>query len=319
MNFLRIMHGVAPLVVATAVLGTPLTVRAQAAPADTSAQADDLYKRGVDAFAEKKLEEAYGFLTRAWVLKQSPEIGANLALVELKLGKARDSAEHIAMVLRAYPVGGAQDTRDRLQAKLAEAKKTIATVHIRSNVDGATILVDGKDVGKTPVKDELYLEVGKKQLVARKEGYDDYAVPMDLTPGIDLQLQIEMTPGTKRAPTGNDKPIWPTIALAAGAAAGLGLGIGFTVSAEMAKGELEDSGCRNATCATTFQDQVDSYNLGYNIAIPAYAVGGAALIGMIVYLAVPTSSPPGPKEAAWGFSPWFGPTSSGVTLMGEMW
>lgn len=318
MKSLPLLRRLAPLVAAASMLAAPLTAHAQA-PADPSAQADDLYKRGVDAFAEKKLDEAYGLLSKAWALKQSPEIGANLALVELKLGKARDSAEHIAIVLRGYPVGGAQDTRDRLQAKLAEAKKSIATVHIRSNVDGATILVDGKDVGKTPIKDELYLDVGKRQLIARKEGYDDYAVPLDLTPGIDLQLQLELTPGTKREQTGSGKPIWPTIALAAGAAAGLGLGIGFTVSAEMAKAELQDSPCRNQTCGANFQDQVDSYNLGYNIAIPSYVVGGAALIGMIVYLAVPASQPSGPKDTAWAFAPWFGASGAGATLMGETW
>ncbi len=264
---------------------------AHAQPQDAHARADDLYKRGVDAFAERKLDEAYKLLSEAWSLKQSVDIAANLGMVEAKLGKLAASAEHLSAALRAYPADGSPEARQRLEQSLNEAKKVVTEVTVRANVDGAQVFVGERELGKTPLANAIFVEPGQHKVRAVAQGHQEQVTEVRAQAGGNLVVELTLKKSDASSPEKPDvpgeKPLWPTLVLAGGAAAGLGLGIGGIVISQTAKGNLEDSGCTNATCGAALQDDVDSYNLGMNLAIPGFVVGGLALAGMVTYLAIP--------------------------------
>src|SRR5687768_5983009 len=65
-----------------------------------SERANNLFKKGKQAYEEGKDQESYRLLREAWSLRKSSVIAANLALIETELGKYRDAAEHYSFALK---------------------------------------------------------------------------------------------------------------------------------------------------------------------------------------------------------------------------
>lgn len=62
--------------------------------------------------------------------------------------------------------------------------------------------------------------------------------------------------------------------------------------------DLEGQRCPGGTGCPGIQDQVDTRNTFGNVRLGAFIIGGAALAGMIVYLAIPSSDHPRDKRSA---------------------
>lgn len=314
----------AALLASTAVtVGVTPEVALAADGPDDSARADELYRRGIDAFSQRKVEEAYGLLAEAYKLKQSVDIAANLGVAEAMLGKSRDAAEHLAKALRAYPVDGSAEAREKLSARLADVKKKVGLVRIKAAEADVAVSLAGQVLGKTPFAEELYVEPGTTTLIARKQGFEDLSILVQVDAGGESDIELKLKPGSKKIEEPKvtvpaDKPLWPTLALAGGAAAGLGVGIGMIVMSESARGTIVDSSCRSERCAADYQDEVDGYNLGRTVAVPAFIVGGLSLAGMITYLAIPAEQDESPRTtAAVRFAPWAGPGGAGGFVWGQ--
>ena len=129
-------------------------------------QARELFEKGVKAIDEKRWPQAHEALLAAWQLKPHWQIAVNLGVVEMKLGKPRDAAEHLAFYLREAP-DDRKEERQRAQAQLNEAKKKIATVRIVVDVDGADLIIDNKPFGKSPVSGPVFFEPGVHGIEAR--------------------------------------------------------------------------------------------------------------------------------------------------------
>lgn len=129
-------------------------------------QARELFDKGVKAIDEKQWPQAHESLLAAWQIKPHWQIAVNLGVVEMKLGKSRDAAEHLAFYLREAPTDRKEE-RARAQAQLKEAQKKIATVRIVVDVDGADMIIDNKPFGKSPVSGPVYFDPGVHGIEAR--------------------------------------------------------------------------------------------------------------------------------------------------------
>lgn len=159
------------------------------APRDEGARAASVYREGVSAAREGRWQEAYRAYLEAWKIKRHFQIAANLARAELKLGKHRDAAEHIAFFLReAEDVSEA----DRALARrmLDEARAHVATLTLVVSRAGATVLVDGAAVGTSPLGREVYVEPGERRLEARLEGESPAQASLALAPGASQEVEL---------------------------------------------------------------------------------------------------------------------------------
>jgi hypothetical protein len=319
---------VAALAAALAVAPSALAQPAPPAGAESSVDADELYRQGIQAFKDGKLPEAYDLLSRAWHEKQSVDIAANLGVVEAKLEKWTAAAEHLSYALQLYPVGGDQDARAVLEQRYREARRKVGAVRVSCDGQGADVSLDGQELGKAPITTEKFVEPGQRKFTAVLDGFEPGQMTVTVEPGSELTIEIKMGPKKPgkdhRGPKGEhgEKPIWPIFVLAGVGAAGIGSGIGLLVMSESAKGDIEDSPCRSQSCAPQYQDQVDSYNLGRNAGAPLLTIGGLSLAGMIVYLAWPSpkddgDGPADVKKSATWILPSLGPNGGGLTVGGE--
>ena len=106
------------------------------------------------------------------------------------------------------------------------------------------------------------------------------------------------------------KPLWPVFVLGGVGLAGIGAGVGLTVAGGSQYADAEQTAaCSPFTlaCSTTATEQLDDAALLQNVGIGMFAVGGASLIGMAIYLLIPEAS----NKAA--FAPWVGGDRYGLT------
>jgi hypothetical protein len=68
---------------------------------------------------------------------------------------------------------------------------TKATLSVESNISGAKVLIDGKDVGITPIKD-MPVSVGEYRLTVEKDGYESYQKQVRIETGRAINLYVDL-------------------------------------------------------------------------------------------------------------------------------
>jgi len=277
---------------------------AAAEPAD-----DKQFDEGTKAMREKNWPLAYERFADLWRRKQSLDIAANLALTEEQLGKTRDAAEHLGFALSVLPETADPAVRERMQTDLTALEAKVGRISIQCAA-GSTITIGEKVVGITPIK-TIYVDPGQVVVTATHPEKGKATTDVTVRAGGATTVSLALVPGDS---TGADKkPIWPALLLGGVAAAGVGVGIGLTVAAFGQRSDAVDQAqlCSpfTANCQTAADSDLDSANGLLGGGIAALGIGGAALAGMAIYLAVPQSS-----EQATAVLPWFAPDGAGLTM-----
>lgn len=267
---------------------------------DQIREADRLYREGVAAFQRNDLQGAYESFKAAFQLKQAYDIAGNLGDVERRMGRARDAAEHLAFSLRRFPTNGKPEAREKTEKGLAEVRAKVGAVTVRSSENGATISVDGKPVGASPITEELFLDPGEHRIGAAVE---DRKTEQIVATAAGSRLTVDLVlPKRKGGGGGTQKPLWPAVLLGVVGASGIGVGIaGFVVSAGKASDESDFAGQVKAAggCASAAQlctdgeDAASGRRTFLTMGAVGTSLGAAALVGMTIYLLLPSEDPSG--------------------------
>jgi tetratricopeptide (TPR) repeat protein len=319
-------------------VGLSATAQAQSGPptdAESSPAISDraraLYMEGIKAADAKNWSAAHAAFLEAYKQSDHYQIAANLGSMEVKLGRYRDAAEHLAIYLRKAPQDKVKD-RMRALAFFDEAKKKVGTVQVRVNVNGAEILVDDKVVTLSPPVDDIFVEPGPRFIKARMAGHKSSETTIEASPGSTHQvaLQLEKMGSTTAAPPPpppkpapppppGPEPFKPKkeliiAGIAVGAVGILGGTIGAIVSSGYASSADERAdllrtsagpnacaGGQNASECETLHGLRSSRDASANFAAWSFIIGGLAGAGTAVYaLVLPrvTTSRPSEPDAA---------------------
>lgn len=164
-----------------------------------SDRARALYQEGIKAADAKNWAGAHAAFLEAYKQSDHYQIAANLGSMEIKLGRYRDAAEHLAVYLRKAPSDKVKD-RMRALAFFEEAKKKVGTVQVRVNVNGAEILVDDKVVSLSPPVDDLFVEPGPRFIKARMAGHKSNETTIEAGPGTTHQVSLTLEKMAAEAP-----------------------------------------------------------------------------------------------------------------------
>jgi len=136
-------------------------------------EADALFRQGNSLYKEQRWADARAAFASAWHLKKAHDIAANLAYAEMKLGRFRDAAEHLAFAVKSWPPTGKADKRAYAVEGLQLAKREVGTLTIQVSIPRADVLVDGALVGQAPLGDDVFVEPGSHTIEAKRAGYED--------------------------------------------------------------------------------------------------------------------------------------------------
>jgi hypothetical protein len=160
-----------------ALLGVLLVVQAGAAlgaegdasqpEAERKAEASALLKRGAQLIDAEDLDGALAQFEAAYRLVPSPSILHNFGIVYQGLGRKAAALDAFQRFLEEAP-RAPPAAREHAQRAVQTLLREVAALRVQADLDGATILVDGRKVGQTPRDKSIYLDPGPHQVSVEK-------------------------------------------------------------------------------------------------------------------------------------------------------
>ncbi len=189
-----------PLVWAALVsMWSPRLLGQTATESDRAEKSEHLLQDGRQAFEAKRYPEAHARLSQAYRLHQSYRTACALGQVELELQMYRDAAEHLDICITRYPDDDPQQARERVLEGLRETRRHVAVLDVDVNLLGATILINGVEVGTTPLDADLYVEPGRRRVTVRKAGYRDASEELFFPAGGTLRWRAVLAAGNSES------------------------------------------------------------------------------------------------------------------------
>ncbi len=282
-----------------------------------SDRADKLLEEGIALGRVRDWSGARDKMRQAWALKKSYDIAGNLGLIEAEIEDWRASAEHLDYARKMFPLNGKPESRVRIDQVMAEAKGKVACVKIVVDVDGSRVKFGDRELGSSPIQDLACAYPRPLTISVTRDGYQPAAEALDLAMGSERTVPFKLVPakGTK-VEDDAARPAWPAFVLGGVALAGIGVGIGLTVTGNGKYSEADDA-CADSSsaCVATEQGLLDEAGTLSTGGIVSFGVGGAALLGTLLYTFLP-GGPGNPQTSASAFRivPALGPGSGGLTF-----
>ncbi|WP_437818678.1 PEGA domain-containing protein [Sorangium sp. So ce1078] len=120
---------------------------------------------------------------RAYELSRDPRLLWNIALCQKNLKRYARLLGTVEKLLQdAGPQLTEQDRKDA--AALIEATKAyVSRLDLQASEAGAAVFVDGEEVGQTPLREPVLLDVGTRKLRVTKKGFKDFEVSQQVAGG----------------------------------------------------------------------------------------------------------------------------------------
>jgi tetratricopeptide (TPR) repeat protein len=177
----------------SALLALSICATAPLAGADDVANAQAKFRAGATAYREARYKDAIDLFLAANALDPHPELIYNVGQAYEKLGDVPNALRSYRDYLRAAPDAGDRATVEtsirNLEQRLRE--KGLQQVSVFSTPVGATVYLDGKQVGATPWTGEI--GPGRHQVVLRATGFPDNAKEFVLNGDRAMDIDIAMS------------------------------------------------------------------------------------------------------------------------------
>lgn len=306
----RRMQGLS-LVVAAGLVSCPALAQPARPPSSSAAaasRAESLFQEGMRAVAQKQWADAERKFLAAFALNPSYDVAANLGQTQFRLGKHREAAQHLAHAVKNWPLVGKKEPRVLAEKRLAQLRGLLGSLTIAVDVPGATVLVDGTEMGRSPLLMEVFVDPGSHVVEAKLEGYQDAKAVVEVGKGAKgspslkmVRVQEEQGPPPTATTAPPKRSIVPGIVVGGVALASFAVGIGLRVagSAKHSRAvELSTAlGAERRSCvkgASNFDvrcaelgEAASSSDRLRNAATGVLIGGGAAALASALYLVWP--------------------------------
>jgi hypothetical protein len=250
-----------------------------------------ILERAQKAEREGDMDEALRVYGEAQHKTDCSAVSVELALAELRAGHTVSGARHLRYAILVSPMPLSKRSSRYLTQKLVDAKRTIGTLLIRTNMVKASLDVDGEFRWEYPDMAEIYVSPGEEhKITATREGYwtshTTAKVGAGETKDVLMAMEPQVTQKIINLPTRvaanvssrpPEAPTWPRTLIIAGS---VGLGVSVTV------------GGLGIYLAATSEKQSDAYGMGSGMIVGGLLGLGLSLTGIGVGIA---STPPPPQ------------------------
>lgn len=160
-------------------------------------EARERFGRGIDLYDQGDFGGALAEFKRAYELAPYSVILYNLGLTYAALGRPVEAADALEKVL-ANPGSLSADRLSKAKATKLEQAARIAELTITSNVDGASIEIDGVVVAKTPLAAPLKIKGGPRRIGAVLTGHVPQRKELDVAAGSRAEVRFDLVPTDAR-------------------------------------------------------------------------------------------------------------------------
>ena len=143
-----------------------------------------------------------------------------------------------------------QEARRDVKQRLEDARKLVGLVHIRVNVVGASVLLNGEPIGTAPLAEDVFAEPGAVTFTAKLAGHTDARAVVEVGKGSSHEAVLELVPAAAKPDGAN-----PAVVIGGTATAGVALGIGVlfaVLSSRKVPGTIMRPMLRRSTLSVLF-------------------------------------------------------------------
>lgn len=192
-------------------LSWPANARADAGPsvaapgnpaddhAGAKAEARAHFERGVQLGHDGDYRQAAAAFQRAYELSPHYAVLYNLAQAQVALGQPVEAIDTFQRYLLEGGANVPAERRAEVQAAIKQQQAHVSMLTVDTNVAGASIVVDGVSVGRSPLAGPLRVARGKHQVTAALEGYR--AQPQTVVAEENARVSVQLERGTAPADT----------------------------------------------------------------------------------------------------------------------
>ena len=275
---------VSPLVLAL-VFSLSASARADGAECTDPTRLAKLKTDANAAFGAGRFEEALAHYERAFACATDTSLLFNMAKADLRLGRYLEGLEAIRRFQREA-TGFPDEILQVAKATEAELAAHVGTLSVKSNIEGATVRVDDRDLGPAPLSD-VEVVAGKVTVRVSANEREPLVRIVDLAPGkhrsIDASFEIETpaapAPAAPRHTSFRPSPlVWVGVSFAG---AGLVVGVS-TGAASLAKVSKIKEKCVGNRCPASTESERSKANTLANVSNVSFGIAAAgAVVGGI--------------------------------------
>lgn len=169
------------------------TASSQPALAQPLQEAKAAFQEGQAAYDRGDYTAAIASWQRSFELSQKVSLFYNIGLAYERLGKLDDAAAALDRFVSGTQPDDPYLDRGRARLSLIRERLAQTGVLIACNEEGATILVDERDMGRTPRPDRIGLAPGGHRIIVRKQGFADFRSDVALASGQELKIDVTLS------------------------------------------------------------------------------------------------------------------------------
>jgi hypothetical protein len=192
----RVSAARAGLFLALVLGNAPASAQQPASPVAPDS-ARDLFARGQAAYQQGDYESAVGFWTRAYALEARPQLQFNLSQAYSRLGRVEE--ERAALLLFVERSRGDEPSLAAARARLVMLEQRLARTGVvleGTELDGATVLIDGEDRGRLPHPEPFSLRPGSHEVRVTLAGYEPFRATIVVPAGEAVAVEVTMARAT---------------------------------------------------------------------------------------------------------------------------
>jgi hypothetical protein len=298
---------------------SPLAARAQSAEGPASDEAGEVeqarkhFGQGLKLYKDGDFDAALVQFERAYAVKPNFKVLYNIAQCHFELHEYVEARDTLSRYLKDGTGSIEAERQSTVQNDLAELERRIAHLTLKVNVTGATVYVDGKKAGVTPLSMPVDVNEGQrtisvettdrgsKQRIVRVAGGEAQTVSLDFAALAPSPLAVNSStkvdnPAT-RASNGLGAGFWITGGLA------LALGAGAGATGYLALKAQDDHDKDLKRFGVTESEVEDSQKRAQNFAVTTDILAGSAIVFAGIATVLLVSHDSGDKQVGLGVGP----------------
>lgn len=170
------------------------------------------YDRALSLAREGDWKGALGELQASLELHRTRIVLLNMAHCYSMLQRPADALRTYEELERSDHARLTPEERARVAQQLQALPATIGALRLVSNVQGASVHVDGALVGSTPLA-QRWLDPGRHSIEVSKEGFETFHAVVEARPGGVIDLPVVLTADRSRTPSARESPAAPPISM----------------------------------------------------------------------------------------------------------
>lgn len=175
----------------------PVAIVCLAGPAraqeDPKVAAAKRMQEGAQLMEQGQPGEALRLFRQAFRLFPNPRWQYNIGVACQAIGREAEALEAFESFL-ANAQGVGREYTDDARKQVENLRGRVATVTVAAKQEGAEVLVDGRDVGRTPLPRPLLLDQGERRFIVRKEKFESFERLVSLRPGEAATVEVDLKP-----------------------------------------------------------------------------------------------------------------------------